>query len=127
MRHAIKTHQPLDEKSEVLRKAFIRSAEALELTRQELSAIIGSSPASMSRLFDGKRHIIPNSKEGELTLILLRIYRSLDSLFGGNLQQCRAWLRAYNQHLNGIPSTLIQSIEGLYSVTMYLDAIRGKI
>ncbi len=111
----------------VLRKALLRMTERLALTRSELSEIIGVSEASLSRVYEGKRLIDPHSKEGELAAILLRLYRSLDTLFGGNVDQCKLWLRSPNTHLHGIPAELIKSVQGLVSVVLYLDAMRGKV
>jgi hypothetical protein len=124
--HSIKSSKNNEEKKIVLRKALLRMAENLELSRRELCAILGLSEASLSRLYDEKRFINPQSKEGELAAMLLRLYRSLDALFGGNQAQCRLWLRSENRHLSNTPILLIQSIEGLITTITYLDAMRGR-
>jgi hypothetical protein len=116
-----------EERKIILRKALLRMADYLLFTRRELCAILGLSEASLSRLYDGKRYVDPTSKEGELAIMMLRLYRSLDILFGGNQKQCQLWLRNENQHLGAIPATMIQSIQGLNLTTQYLDAMRGKI
>ena len=46
--------------------------------------MLGVSEASVSRLVTGARTIDPESKEGELALILVRVYRSLDALVGAD-------------------------------------------
>ena len=56
---------------------------------------------------------------------MLRVYRSLFSLFGGNLEHCRGWFQAGNRHLDGRPVELVQTVEGLIRVADYLDAMRG--
>ncbi len=112
---------------EILRKAIIRLADQLALNRQELCAITGISEATMSRLYEGKRSFRPDSKEGELAMLLLRLYRDLNTLFGGNRQQCQLWYRAFNYHLRGKPSELVQNIQGLNDVVSYLDAMPGKM
>lgn len=114
----------LEEKKLVLTKALIRMVERFNLTRQELSSILGISESSLSRLFSKRLFIDPSSKEGQLTLLLLRLYRNLDLLFGGNSEQCCLWLRNENKHLNGIPIQLAQSIEGLVLIVQYLEAIQ---
>lgn len=125
---ALQPHQEtaVKHKKLVLTKALLRMAERFNLSRQELSAILGLSEASLSRLFSKGTYIDPFSKEGQLAILLIRLYRSLDILFGGNAQQCQLWLRSENQHLHGKPILLIQSIEALVSVVQYLDAMRGK-
>ena len=114
----------------VLKKALHRVAAKLEITRQELSAIVGPSESSLSRIFNSTKnkqnYIEPSSKEGQLAILLLRLYRNLDVLFGGNEKQCQLWLRSENLHLGAIPIDLIKSIEGLIQTIQYLDAIRGK-
>lgn len=115
---------------EVLKKALSRVAAKLEISRQELSAIVGPSESSLSRIFNATRnkqnYLEPESKEGQLAILLLRLYRNLDVLFGGNEKQCRLWLRSENLHLGASPIELIKSIEGLIQTIQYLDAMRGK-
>jgi uncharacterized protein (DUF2384 family) len=110
----------------VLTKALERAAELLAFTDRELAAILGVSPASVSRLSGGKRTIDPRSKEGELALLFLRVFRSLDGLLGGDADQCRRWLRAPNHHLSGVPAELLRTAQGLVRVADYLDALRGQ-
>jgi hypothetical protein len=123
------TTEALNEKN-VLKKALYRAAEKLEITRQELSAIVGPSESSLSRIFNSTKskqnYIEPSSKEGQLAILLLRLYRNLEVLFGGNEKQCQLWLRSENLHLGAVPIDLIKSIEGLIQTIQYLDAIRGK-
>lgn len=107
----------------VLTKALLRAAKNLDLPQATLARIIHVSPATVSRL--PQRPIDPATSEGETALLFLRIFRSLDTLFGGNLQQAQTWLRASNHHLNGQPLQLIQTLTGLVHVADYLDAMRG--
>lgn len=116
----------LEDQKRVLTKALIRLAERFDLSRQALSAIIGLSEASLSRLFTKSDYCIhPSSKEGQLAILLLRLHRSLDALFGGDVKQCQQWLHSENEHLGGVPIDLIQSIEGLILTIQYLEAMRG--
>lgn len=110
----------------VLAKAALAAAERLGLRNRHLAAIIGSSEASVSRLQSG-RGLDPGSKEGELALLFLRLYRSLDALVGGDDAKARAWLHAMNDHVAGAPAERIRTIEGLVDVVQYLDAMRGRL
>jgi DNA-binding XRE family transcriptional regulator len=110
----------------VLTRATLRAAERLALTKAQLAQVLGISPASLSRLGRG-RHIDPDSKEGELALLFLRAFRSLDSLMGGNEAAARAWLAGENLHLGGVPAELLARVDGLVHVVEYLDAMRGKL
>ena len=93
---------------------------------RHLATIIGSSEASISRL-QRDRGLDPDTKEGELALLFLRVYRSLDALMGGDDAKSRAWLHAQNDHLGGVPAERIRTVEGLVDVLQYLDAMRGRL
>lgn len=108
----------------VLTRAVGRAAGTFELSNRELAGILGVSPSSLSRLARGRR-IRPESKEGELALLFLRVFRSLDALLGGDAESCRRWLRSYNHHLAGVPAELLGTVTGLAGVAEYLDAMRG--
>ncbi|HTS82684.1 MAG TPA: MbcA/ParS/Xre antitoxin family protein [Myxococcaceae bacterium] len=110
----------------VLSRALLRAAAALGLNGQTMARIVGVSAASWSRLAAGQRTVDPASKEGELGLLFLRLYRSLDALVGGDAGKARAWLHARNAHLSAVPLECIQSVAGLVRVDEYLDAVRGK-
>ena len=110
----------------VLAKAVLSAAGRLGLRNRQLAAVIGSSEASVSRLQHG-RGLDPNTKEGELALLFLRLYRSLDALVGGDDDKARRWLSSENTHLGGVPVDRIHSVEGLVDVVQYLDAMRGRL
>ncbi|HYX65452.1 MAG TPA: antitoxin Xre-like helix-turn-helix domain-containing protein, partial [Burkholderiales bacterium] len=69
--------QPSPAPDAVLTKAVLRAADLLGLSSRALARILGVSEASVSRLVSGSRAIDPASKEGELALLLVRVYRSL--------------------------------------------------
>jgi hypothetical protein len=117
---------PRPEPGPVLAKATLAAAAWLGLRNRQLAAVIGSSEASVSRLQNG-RGLDPESKEGELALMLLRLYRSLDALVGGDDAKAREWLHAENLHLGAVPADRIRTVEGLVDVVQYLDAMRGRL
>jgi len=117
--------QPKPEPAAVLTKAVLRAAELLGLSSAALARILGVSEASVSRLVSGARQVDPQSKEGELALLLVRVYRSLDALVGTDAAQRKAWMESANRALNGRPIELIQGAEGLVAVVSYLDAMRA--
>jgi hypothetical protein len=110
----------------VLARAVVAAAGRLGVRNRRLAQVIGTSEASVSRLSSG-RGIDPRSKEGELALLFVRLFRSLDALVGGEDSQSRAWLHADNAHLGGVPAERIRSVEGLVDVIQYLDGMRGRI
>src|SRR3982751_962487 len=109
----------------VLTKAVLRAAGLLELSSASLARVLGVSEASVSRLASGMRAIDPQSKEGELALLLVRVYRSLDALVGTDAAQRKSWLHGHNRALNGRPAELIERADGLVHVVAYLDAMRA--
>ena len=110
----------------VLARAVLSAAERLGLRHRQLAAVLGTSEASISRL-QHARGLSPESKEGELALLFLRVYRSLDALVGGDDAKARAWLHADNDHLRGVPAERMRTVEGLVDVVQYLDAMRGRL
>jgi hypothetical protein len=110
----------------VVAKSVLSAAERLGLRNRHLAAVIGSSEASVSRLQHG-RGLDPDTKEGELALLFLRLYRSLDALVGGDDAKARTWLFAENEHVTGVPAERIKTVEGLVDVVQYLDAMRGRL
>jgi hypothetical protein len=125
MQSALRQHGKADA-PEVLRKALLAAGERLGLRGKEVALVIGASEASVSRLRSG-RGLDPATKEGELALLFVRLYRSLDALVGGDDAKARAWLHAHNDHLGGIPAERIRTVEGIVDVVQYLDAMRGRL
>jgi transcriptional regulator with XRE-family HTH domain len=111
----------------VLAKALGRAAEALGLSGAALAAVIGASEATVSRLIRGERTLAPASKSGELALLVVRLYRSLDALVGHDGAARLAWMRSRNDALHGVPAELIRSAAGLVTVVAYLDSMRAPI
>lgn len=117
---------PALDKSMVLGKATIRAARELSLTNAALARVIGFSEPTISRISDGQRGIDPASKEGQLSLLVVRLFRSLDPLVGSDPQKRRAWLSSHNKALNGKPAALINSPQGLVMTLAYLDGMRAS-
>ena len=109
----------------VLAKATARSAVLLGLSGAALSRVIGVSEPTVSRLLNGDRPLNPDSKEGELAALLVRVFRSLDALVGNDDQKRVAWMRSPNKALAGVPAQLIEKAEGLVATLGYLDGMRA--
>ena len=116
---------PLADPGAVLTKALLRATGLLGISSAALARVLGVSEAGVSRLVTGARTIDPHSKEGELALMLVRVYRSLDALVGADETQRKAWMGGYNRALNGRPVDLIERADGLVAVISYLDAMRA--
>jgi len=117
---------PLSEAA-VLSKAAVRAARLLELSQRDVAVALGVSEATASRLFAGKYLLSPgHAKEWELARLLVRMFRSLDALWGHE-ETARTWLASNNLALGARPKDLLRSVEGMVRVVTYLDAARGRV
>lgn len=117
----------MTDRAAVLTKALIRAARLLGISRARVAQTLGVSEATVSRMYAGKHVLAPGrGKEWELAALLVRLFRSLDSIVGSE-DKARAWLNSDNAGLQGRPIDLIARAEGLVSVLHYLDAVRGRI
>ena len=110
------------ERAEILREALVSTGKALGLTQAELGEVIGRGRTDISR-----GNVDPDSKPGELALLLIRCYRALYVLTGGDARAMKHWMHTPNHHTGGVPAEQIRSVQGLVGVLEYLDAIRGRI
>jgi transcriptional regulator with XRE-family HTH domain len=106
----------------VLTQATIRVADRLNISGRQLADIIGVSEAQISRFRKGDAALADKSKPFELAALLVRAYRSLDAIAGGDDRTSRAWLMAYNSALGSCPADRIATAQGLVNVVAYLDA-----
>lgn len=121
---ALQMDQP--EAGLVLCKALHNTQKAFGLSNEELGRVIGKDRTTVGRIYD-KGQLSPRSKEGELALLLVRVYRSLFALLGGSTSQMQHWLNTANHHLGGKPREMLASVQGLVNLVTYLDAMRGRV
>lgn len=113
--------------SAVLTKAVTRAASLLSLTQRQVGSALGLSGPTVSRLFAGKYALSrKRAKEWELGVLLVRLFRSLDAIWGHE-DTARSWLRTYNTALAAAPIDLLASATGLVRVVDYLDHARGRV
>ncbi len=115
------------DKEAVLSKAFLRAAQQLNLSQQEMAKVIGKSRTWINRLANGDVQLSPNNKEGELALLLIRLARALFALNDGDEAWTQHFMRSHNKMTRGIPADQVQSVTGLVRVLQFVDAIRGKV
>ena len=111
----------------VLSEAVVRIAEVWRLSNARLGAILGLSPASVSRLRSGQYRLEPGGKPFELAQHLLRLFRSLDSWLGQDDVSERSWLLTPNLDLGEPPLEMIGTVRGLLRVSDYVDALRARV
>lgn len=111
----------------ILTAAVGRIAGFWGLTHAKLGAVLGLSPATVSRLRAGRAELDPASKAFEAGQFLLRLFRSLDALLGSDDMAARAWLATPNLDLEARPIDLIDTFKGLIMVCDYVDAHRARV
>lgn len=118
---------PRPEAGLVVTKAVIRAAEQLRLTARLLATILGVSEATVSRMKRGDFALAPGTKPFELAVLLIRLFRSLDAIVGGDDAVATAWLGNANSVLGARPIEKLQTVSGLVDVIAYLDARRALV
>jgi hypothetical protein len=109
----------------ILMKAFNNACSELGVNKTQAGKIIGVNRSTLSRKeISG---FAPDSKQGELSLHFIRLYRSLFAISGGDKGFMRHWFNTCNTELAGIPADKVQSVLGLIQTNEYLDSMRGKI
>jgi hypothetical protein len=73
----------------------------------------------------GRYLLATEGKEWQLGALLVRVFRSLDSITGGKDELSRKWLRSENAALGAVPAALLADVSGLVMVVQYLDASRA--
>jgi uncharacterized protein (DUF2384 family) len=120
--------QSAKNKQQVLTKAVVNTATYLDLPKNKLAHILGVSSATVTRLYTDAYQLSPDKKEWDFAVLLVRLYRSLDSIVGGAADDARKWLSSENKAFAGKkPAELIESTEGLVRVVTYLDACRAVV
>lgn len=109
------------DKSGVLGRSLFAAAAELGLNRTEAGRIIGRDRTSIER-----SGVNPDTKAGELALLVVRIYRSLYALMGGDRENMLHFMRTPNRGTGGLPAEQLYDVPGLVAVCEYLDAMRGK-
>lgn len=118
----------VSERTRVLTQAVVETARRLALKAGDLKDIIGTSQPTVSRLLHGQYELSAMGKTWELGQHLVRLYRSLSSMVGGDDALARVWLCSANRDFDGrAPLEVIKRVDGLIHVCEYLDAYRARV
>jgi hypothetical protein len=112
---------------EVLARAALKAAACLGLSAKSLAAVLGLSEATLSRMKRRDLALEAGTKPFELAVLFIRMFRSLDSVTGGDEALAHAWLVNFNIALEARPIDKIVTIAGLMDVIAYLDSRRARI
>jgi len=113
------------DRGRLVAKAVVNAGSSLGLSQKEIAAAIGVSEAQVSKMKSGAATV--SGKADDLSLYLIRIFRSLDAITGGDGATTKGWMRNPNADLRGIPAELIGTAAGLVEVMNYLDAARAPL
>ena len=127
MSEAVAHRSPDARDAAALTKATARAAQKLGLKNRTLAAVLGLSEATISRMTRGDYQLNRHDKAFELSVLLVRLFRSLDAIVGGDEGVARQWLANPNVALRDAPINLIQTVSGLVHVIQYLDSRRAQI
>jgi len=122
-----KKHNNQTSPENILTKAVLRASDELGVTNAELAAVLGVSTSYVSKLRAGSSMLQLGTKTAELSTLLIRAFRSLDAIVGGDENVARSWLRNDNGALVGTPVEQMKSISGLVATVEYLDQRRAPL
>jgi DNA-directed RNA polymerase specialized sigma54-like protein len=126
MPHAAPLEAPATDVA-VLTKATVRAAQKLGLKNRTLASVIGLSEPTISRMTKHEFLLSRGDKAFELSVLFVRMFRSLDAISNGDEQVAQSWLNNQNTALRDQPINLIQNVSGLVNVVQYLDTRRARI
>lgn len=107
-------------------QAALNAASELNISNRQLATVLGVSGSKLDRARADRASF--SGKDLELALLLIRIYRALYAILGGDQAQMRHWLGTPNRHLQDqSPLEQMQRLEGIVLVMRYLDAMRGRL
>jgi len=101
----------------LLGKAYINAGELMGLSNTDLERVIGCDIVQ-------DLLINPQSKEGELAIYFIRIFKKLFGQLNGSKEEMQLWMKGFNKGTKGIPLEQIMDKEGLYFVMSYLESHR---
>ena len=105
----------------------VRAADYLGLGKAQLGNILGISPSTITRMYQGNYEIEEGSKPWEMAALLVRLYRGLDAIMAGDNNSLQSWMNSANKVLHGIPKQLIMGTEGLVKTVAYVDSSRARV
>jgi hypothetical protein len=104
-----------DNSGSVLIKATCRNRSALDLSLEELLAIL------QTPTIEGLK---PTSETGKRAASLIWIYQRLYAYIGGDVIALRHWLRSQNRFFGACPLDILTTDTGLERVSQYLSSPR---
>lgn len=109
--------------SRALSPAVGEAARRLRVSASDLGTIVDVSPSIAAWLLGGEDCLHESTKQWELSVLFVELYRSLFSLNGGDDHLAQGWLHSPNQGLGGSrPIDLVKRGDGLIYLCGYVGA-----
>ncbi|VAW46563.1 hypothetical protein MNBD_GAMMA02-1683 [hydrothermal vent metagenome] len=121
----INNTQPQSTDKKIVSTALKNATESMGLSQTQVASILMVDKSTLSRSL--KSGIEPLSLKGQVSLLIIRMYRSLFALSGDNKKFMNHFLQTPNKAFGAAPLELLKTLDGLVQVNQYLDAMRGKI
>lgn len=115
------------QRQKVLTTAVIKAADIMGLRQADVAKALGVSESTVSRMRSGNYLLKEESKEWELAVLMVRLFRSLDAIVASDERSLRSWLRGYNTSLKDAPINLIAHVVGLTRTVDYVDSFRARV
>lgn len=107
-----------------LASALSKSAAFLGIAQTELAIMLKISPGAMTKSL--KNGIDPNKLQGRYSLMIIKVYRSLFVLLGGNKQQMTKWIRGKLILFNKSPIDMMYDETDIVYLIEYLGSMKAK-
>jgi putative toxin-antitoxin system antitoxin component (TIGR02293 family) len=121
----LSSHDPAThDQARAVTKAMLRAADFWRVSQAELSAIVGISASTLSRIKNADAPSLePGGKTLQLATLFVRVWHAVNTFFASNDEIARRWLREPNAALPGtaIPMQLMQTPEGLAYLCDFMD------
>lgn len=114
------------DRPEVLTKAAIRAADSLGLAHGQLSATLGLSSSTLSRMRAGVCNLQPSTKSWEQAVLLVRLFQGLDRALDNDEQAAIEWMVNQNHDLKGRPVDLVAQTSGLARIVDYIEGYNAR-
>ena len=107
---------PTENKAAVLGEAVLNAGSKLGLSPEEVGRIIGRNRTTIVR-----NGVDPSTPNGQVAMLLVRIYRGLYVLVGGRDDEMRHWMHTRIRTLQGVPAEMIREVVDPLGEQRHLD------
>ena len=115
------------EKERVLTYAVVNVADRLGLNDIQLAKILFAKEDFVTSIKNEKSVLKFGSVPYVQATLLVRIYKSLDAMTGGNQKIGQQWMKSQNSAFGDSPISHILKRQGINDVVKYLDTSTSRI